>query len=118
MKEKEESNKKAQEDLEKHEIIVAQNIRKDLVFLLCAESFFTFVKKYSKCRPPKVGASFFVNRVKIFVNFMFPLLLSAIICYIKSIIIFYLSGLSIALSQRKEYFNKRNCKRLLKKKDF
>ncbi|EHI77518.1 hypothetical protein HMPREF9184_00431 [Streptococcus sp. oral taxon 058 str. F0407] len=34
-----------------------QNIRKDLVFLLDAESFFTFVKKDSK-----FGASFCQNR--------------------------------------------------------
>ncbi|MDS3248037.1 hypothetical protein RK305_10815, partial [Streptococcus pneumoniae] len=46
-----------------------QNIRKDLVFLLNAESFFTFVKKDSKCTDPQKLEPLFVRIEKIFVNF-------------------------------------------------
>jgi len=37
---------------------------------------------------------------------LFPIAFLAIICYIKSIIIFYLSGLSIALSEEGVFFKK------------
>jgi len=37
---------------------------------------------------------------------LFPIAFLAIICYIKSTIIFYLSGLSIALSEEGVFFKK------------
>ncbi|TVW93806.1 hypothetical protein AZJ62_04065 [Streptococcus pneumoniae] len=62
-----------------------QNIRKDLVFLLNAKSFFTFVKKDSKCTDPQKLEPLFVRIEKIFVNFTCFLLLSQLLFVILKV---------------------------------